>query len=256
MLGTAKNCDIIFLQMRNYVPDMDNSMKKEYLNLLKQLESILVESKSLKNDINSFLPNVFNFRVKAIKWLFEEFDLALTDMIDDAYHKFEEIQNDSKLQTLVENILFALRCNKRVVNSLIVNSEAFNDENISKSVNNLPTINYEQFLSSLAFIMPDDETAQKFLEWINASLCIETITVSAILINEKKLKISTKSIDELAFIIADSAQEYSAIAFEMGILNHNESNKTKSNQDFDKEYLKEQKYIANLGITDFAEKIY
>lgn len=256
MIGTTKNYDIIFLQMRNYIPDMNSSMKKEYSNLLKKLESILVESKSLKNDMNLFLPNVFNFRVKAIKWLLNEYNLGFAEMIDEAYLKFEEIQNDVKLQNLVENILFALRCNKKVVNSIIKNSEGFNEETISKSVTDLPTINYEQFLSSLAFIVPDDETAQNFLDWINASLYIEIITVSAILINEKKLNISSKKIDELAFIVADSAQEYSALAFEIGLLNHNESKVINQYQGFDNEYIKEQKYIANLGINDFAENLY
>jgi hypothetical protein len=252
MVGTTKNYDILFLQMRNYLPDLSLSMAGEYADLVLKLESILVNSKSITKDINSLVPSVFNFRMKAIQWLFGQHNLSLSKHLDETYHKFETLQQGSIHKVLIENILFALRCNRRVINSLVSKSEEFSYENTIKNISSLPTINYDQFLASLVYGMPNDERAQQALDWINSSLYIEIITVSAILINEKGLDISAKNSNELAFIISDAAQEYIAIAYEMGILSRNKSRSSILNQNFDDEFLDEQKNLADTGINDFA----
>lgn len=66
------------------------------------------------------------------------------------------------------------------------------------------------------------------------------------------MDISAKNSNELAFIISDAAQEYIAIAYEMGILSRNKSRSSILNQDFDDEFLDEQKNLADIGINDFA----
>jgi hypothetical protein len=252
MLAPAKNYDIICLQMRTYMPHLESSMKRELGKLLAEIKDGLTTNKKIKPLLDSLLPRVFNFRIKAIKWLVEEGELDFSTMMDEIYPQLEELRQNPKLEILAENILFALRCNKKVVKALM-GSEDFSEEKFSTSVLELPTITYNQFLATLAYSIPDDETAQKIVDWINASLYIEFIILSAVITNDKKLKVSEKIINELSFLIADAAQEYSAIAMELGFLESHFKNKDSFSEKADKSFIKEQKYLADFGINDFAE---
>ena len=238
--------------MRAYLPHLESSMKKELSKLLDEIKHGLATNKKVKPLLDKMLPRVFNFRVKAIKWLVEEGELDLSNIMDEIYPQLEDLRSNSKLEILVENILFALRCNKRVVKALIGSGE-FSEERFATNAIELPAITYGQFLATLAFSVPDDEAAQKMVDWINASLYIEFIILSAVIINDEKLKVSEKVIKELSFLIANAAQEYSAIATELGLLKLHSESQISFSEQVDKSFVKEQKYLADLGINDFAE---
>lgn len=153
---------------------------------------------------------------------------------------------------MAENILFALRCNRRVVEALTGASD-FSEAALSSSVSQLPTITYEQFLATLVFSVPDNDTAQTIVDWINSSLYIEFIIVAAAIINDENLKVSDKIVNELAFLIADAAQEYSATATESGILKPRSTAQSFTHSTFDNKFIKEQKQLADLGLNDFDE---
>jgi hypothetical protein len=252
MLATAKNYDIICLQMRACLPHLEFSMKREFGKLLTEIKEGLTTKKKIKPLLDTMLPRVFNFRIKAIKWLAEEGELDLSSIIDEMYPQLENLRQNPELEILAENILFAVRCNKRVVEALI-DSEEFTEEKISSNVIELPAITYGQFLATLAYGIPNDEAAQKIVDWVNASLYIEFIILSAVLINDEKLKVSEKIINELSFLIANAAQEYSAIATEIGLLKTHSDSQTLFSEQGDRSFLKEQKYLADLGLNDFAE---
>jgi len=238
--------------MRAYLPHLESPLKKELGKLLTEIKDIITTSKKVKPLLDSMLPRVFNFRIKAIKWLVEEGELNLSGMMDEIYPQLEDLRQNPKLEILAENILFAVRCNYRVVKALIGSGD-FSDENFASNTAELPTITYGQFLATLAYSVPDDEAAQKIVDWVNASLYIEFIILSAVIINDEKLKASEKVINELSFLISDAAQEYSAIAFELGLLKPRSENNTSFSEQVDKSFIKEQKYLADLGLNDFAE---
>lgn len=252
MLATAKNYDIICLQMRAYLPHLESPMKKELGKLLTEIKDALTTSKKVKPLLDSMIPRVFNFRIKAIKWLVEKDELDLSGMMDEIYPQLEDLKQNPKLEILAENILFAVRCNKRVVKALIGSGD-FSEEKFASNAVELPTITYGQFLATLAYGVPDNEAAQKIVDWVNASLYIEFIILSAVIINDEKLKVSEKVINELSFLIADAAQEYSAIAIELGLLKPRSKSQSSFSDQVDKSFVNEQKYLADLGINDFAE---
>lgn len=252
MLATAKNYDIICFQMSNQLSHLESPMKKETTKLLNGIREILNSGKKIKPGLNAILPSIFNYRFKAIKWLIEKGDFNFTNIIDEVYPQLEELKDDPKLEILVENILFALRCNKRVVDSVISISGS-NEGELEMSLSEFPVINYEQFITSIALGIPDDAVAQKIVDLTNSSLYIEFVGVAAYIIHSENLKISDKLINELAFIVADSAQEYSAVATELGILRPRTHNQFSFTGQIDKSLLKEEKYLADLGINDFAE---
>lgn len=75
--------------------------------------------------------------------------------------------------------------------------------------------------------------------------------LAADIIMNEKIKVSDQTINELSFIVADAAQEYSALATEFGILKTKVNQQSFSNHPFDKTFIKEQKKLADIWIEDF-----
>ena len=238
--------------MKTYLDAIESPLQKEMNKLVSDLKEILSSEKKIKPHFDILLPSIFNFRIKAMKWLWEEEGLNIESIMDNVYPQLEELKENPKLENLTENIFFALRCNQRVIKS-VINSSDFSENNLHTSISKLPAITYEQFLASLAFSIPDDNSAQKFLDWVNSSLYIEGIILSAVIINDERLQTSDNSINELAFLIADSAQEYSALATEFGFLKLVSQEKTFFKGDVNKEFIEDQKEISDLDIDDFAK---
>lgn len=250
MFATAKNYDVICLQMRSYLPHLDTPIKKETNKFLGIVKKTITADANINDGLNKILPDIFNFRFKALKWLLEESEINFHEIIKEVYPWFEEMKSDPKLAVLAENILFAIRCNQRVINALF-SSDGFR-ENIEKEITNTPTITYEYFLATLAFGLPDENTVQKVVDWAHSSLRVEFILLAAAIIYEESVTISDKTINEMAYIVADAAQEYLAIATEMGLLPNN-SNKRAGHALLNKKELKEEKYLADLGLPDFSK---
>jgi len=251
MLATIKNYDLICYQLRNNLySQLDNPLKKDIDKLSKDITNILHSGKKIQFQSVDILAQVFNLRVKAIKWLSQDCDFNYLEMLTEVSNQIEEIGENKKMEILKENILFALRCNRRIIESLFSTGEQ--SENLNIDFNQLPDISYQQLLASLAFAIPDDETAQKIVDWTNASLHIEFVMLAADIIRDEKIIVSDKSINELSFLVADAAQEYSALATEFGIIKKTANQQSFSNQPFDKAFVNEQKKLADIGIEDFA----
>ncbi|MBU0486558.1 MAG: hypothetical protein KKA07_15670 [Bacteroidetes bacterium] len=237
--------------MRNYMPHLESSLQKEISKLLTEIKSVLTASKKIKTGLDALLPRIFNVRIKAIKWIIEEERFDISEMFEEVYPQMKALQENPRLEILAENIMFSLRCNKRVVDALI-GTGGFSADSFAANKAQLPIITYGQLLATLAYGIPNDETAQKIIDWVNSSLYIEFVILSAVIINDEKLIVSDKSINELAFLVADAAQEYSALATELGIFKPRLHNHFSFETLPDNTFVKEQKYLADFGITDFA----
>ena len=254
MIATAKNFDVVCFELRNHYPQLDNPLKKDVNKLLTQVKEIVTSGKKIKPSVDNLLKDIFNLRIKAIKWLLEDGGRGLLEMLDEVYPQIEKLKENPKLEILAENILFALRCNRKVVDAVIGGGE-FSKENLKVGIQQLPAITYEQFISAIALGVPDDAVAQKIVDWTNSSLNIEFVTVAAAMISDEKLKVSDKTINELSFIIADAAQEYSALATELGILKFRSTKQSFSQISFDNNFIKEQKLLADLGLDDYSKNL-
>jgi len=132
------------------------------------------------------------------------------------YSQFEKLADEPGLKTLGMNILFTLRCNRKVIDSINIISELSNDE-FADTIRQLPTITYAQFLSAVTLNAPD-ENAQNFVDWINASLYIEAITLTAWIIYEENIKVSIEKIKELSSLVLLAGQLYIKLSLEGGIV--------------------------------------
>lgn len=256
MLATVKKYDLICFQLRNNLyAQLENPMKKELNRLSTEIKTLITSGKRVEGQSISMLSQIFNLRIKAIKWLTTDANFDYLEMLNSVVPQIEELNSTKKLNILTENILFALRCNQRVAEA-IIGTNVSSAERFSDLPAKLPEITYEQFITSLAFAIPEVEMVQKIVNWTNASLHIEFVMVAADIINTEKLKVSDKIINELAFLVADAAQEYIALATELGILKPHSSRQSISNLSFDNSFVKEQKQLADLGLDEFAKNLF
>jgi len=254
MIATTRNYDVIYQLRNSLYSQLDTPLKKDLNRLSKDIREIVTSGKRIHPQTIDILAQVFNLRIKAIKWLASDENFDYLNSLNDIFPQIEEFKSNKKLETLAENILFALRCNQRIVESFASSSDLAAD-NIMSNISKLPDITYEQFVASLAFANLDDEITQKIVDFTNASLHIEFVLVATDILVDDKLKVSDKTLNDMAFLIADAAQEYSALATELGILKSKSTKHLTSSISFDNSFIKEQKQLADLGLDDFASNI-
>jgi len=252
MIATAKNYDVICFQLRNnFYSQLESPLKKELNRLSKDIKAIITSDKEVQTLSVEMLSQVFNLRIKALKWLSNGKHFDYPDILNGILPQIEELKSNKKLEVLADNIQFALRCNQRVAESLIAKSD-FTYDRLSLNISQLPEITYQHFVASLRFTNLDHEITQMIVDWTNASLRIEFVLVATDIISDERLQVSDKTINELAFIVADAAQEYSALATELGIIKTYSTRQSISNLPFDKNFIKEQKKLANSGLDELA----
>lgn len=255
MVATVKNYDVICFQLRNNLyPQLQTPLKKDLNRLSNNIKTLITSGETIKALSTNMLGEVFNLRTKALKWLSANTNFDFFELFKDIFPQIEELRTNKRLEVLIDNILFALRCNQRVVESIMASNEFTPDKFVSQFAQ-LPAITYPQFITSLAFANLDDETTQKIVDWTNASLHIEFVLVATDILCDKKLNIHDSTINELAFLVADTAQEYSALAAELGIVKSRSTRPSFFSLSFDNSFIKEQKQFADLGLDNFVRNL-
>jgi hypothetical protein len=255
MLAKARYYDIICFQLRhNFYPQLDHPLQLELDLLFKDITTTIASGQQLQAPSVSILEQIFNLRIQAIKWLSSNGNFDYSQVLDEVIPQIEKMNSNYQWEVLTENLLFALRCNQRVVENLISHAKG-NVEDFAAEIGQLPVITYGQFLATLAYTVPDEAVAQKIVDWTNSSLRIEFAMMAADSIQAGNLKVSDQIINELAFLVADAAQEYAALAVDLGIIKPRVPRQTVSNFSFDNRFIGEQKYLADLGMEDFMRSL-
>lgn len=252
MIATAKNYDALCFQLRNGLYQrLQNPLKKD-VNLLSQsIEKLITAGKKIQPQLPDVLSAVFNLRIKALKWLSADTNFDYLEQFEGIFLKMETLKSYRKLEVLAENNLFALRWNVRVIEALAERMD-LTSAVLASGLNHLPGITYQQFIAALTFANPDDAATTNLVNFTNASLQIEFVLFATDIISDGKVKFSKKTVDELAFLVADAAQEYAALATELGILKPRSAMKSFAASTFDLAFVREQKQLADEGLNDFA----
>lgn len=249
MTATTNSYNSIYQMSFTLDTQPDNPLKKESDQLSKQIRSLLTSSERLSALPTYMLTQIFNLRVKAMRWLAANADIDYAHVNNEVASQVKAIRND-RLEILRENLMFALRCNHRVAEGI---ARTHNDSGKdAPSFSEMPDITYDQYATALAMAVPDDEVFQKMIDWSNASLEVEFAFVAADLIESSGINVSDEIIDDLAALVANAAQEYYALAVELGFL------KTRPTVSYpsvphDEGFISEQKELAELGLDDFAK---
>jgi len=253
MVAAAKNYDVICLNMRSYMPRQEDPIKLETNRFINGVKAIVAAGTPIKPKLDKFLPRIFDFRIHALQWIGRQQGINLGDLIGDTYPAMEALTHHPKLAVLAENALFALRCNQRVVRAFLAAATP-GTGNLSTMFGETPTITYNHFTTTLLWSIPDEELAQNLLEFTRCSLYIEFILLATILIAEEGLDVSEDTVGDLAFLIADAAQTYGALATILGILPRRKPS-VLSQHDVTPIDSEEDRFLANLDLSEF-DKIF
>ncbi|MBK7389477.1 MAG: hypothetical protein IPI23_10560 [Bacteroidetes bacterium] len=255
MLSPALNYDFICYPLRaQYFDRLSSSLQSEVTNLFFSIEKGLMNGNDLKSFSTSQLKNLFNLRMKAIGWFLEDNHLMdLNGTIDQCYDAFDSLNQNSKMIYFVENLKYALRANRRLLNSFV---EPAHTLGLSERIENdlkasFLEINYDQFITSIALGVPDEDVAQRIIDLVGASLLIEFSAISAGILIEKNIDLSEEKAIQLTSIISAAGQDYSAICYELGLFNRVKF--TQPQIKFDNDFIIEQQHLADLGLNDLLE---
>lgn len=250
MSASITKSELVCYPFRNNLyPRLENPLKKDIDRLSKSIKKILISGQTIQQLPVDILSFIFNLRIKSLKWLSVQNNAEYRDIMAHVFEHFEQPSQNEELTVLNENILFALRCNRRVVENLLKANAGMKGE----AERELPEINYEHYLASLAFVVPGEEEARKLAEWTQSSLYIEFVMLAADLLNNGEVQVSNKTINELSFLVADAAQEYAALAAEFGILRPPKVRSYLSGDNLDSSFIKEQKQVAEMGLEEFKK---
>jgi hypothetical protein len=244
--SSAQTYDVICLQMRNYLPRQQGLVRGETLGFMDGVRKIVTSGQQIRAQIKDFIPQIFSFRMLALKWIVQQPDIDFLHLIENSYPSLEALRDNSRLEILGENVLFALRCSERITGWII---EGTTSEALTEEFEHAPAT-YEEFFSYLNDNIGDDELLRVFIAFSHTTLYIEFITVAALIISDEHIAVSDAAIDELAFLVADAAQTYSAIAKLIGIV----PKRPKAQQrDFgnDVSINDEDQLLSELGLGDF-----
>lgn len=248
MLSPVVNYDFLCYPLKaQYFDRLDNGLKSEIDKQFSEIENGLRSSSDLRAFASSQLRSIFNLRIKAIKWFLADNHISeLAETIDGCYNDFDSLIENSKLVYFVENLKFAMRANKRLVDSIVEHVESSSTEMELKA--SFLEINYDQFITSISLGIPDEQAAQRIIDLVGASLRIEFSAIAASILMEKGNDISEEKAIQLTSVIGNAGQDYSAICNELGLFK-----KHKGATSFiqpDKSYVEDQQLLADLGLDD------
>lgn len=230
---------------------LETKLKEEFDNLLQEIQNALISGKDIEAQIQSSYNHIFRLRVLALKSILEENE-SIQELMEESYPYFEEIAQDEKLSVLGENILFAIRSNIRVANSLL-NQVELSNQSIKGILDQIQgsIIDFDQFTALLIMSVPP-EFSKTLLDWVKTSLALEYCIIVGALLKEKKIELDNASVDNVASIIAEATQTYNAIAIEFGILKLS-SHPISESAIMDPSFIQDQERLANSDIKSFAK---
>lgn len=250
MLSPVVNYDFICYPLKaQYFERLDHGLQSEIKKLFSEIENGLKSSSDLRAFATSQLRSIFNLRIKAIKWFLADNHLtALGETIDGCYNDFDSLIENSKLVYFVDNLKFAMRANKRLVDSLVEHVDISSTEMEIKS--SFLEINYDQFITSISIGIPDEESAQRIIDLVGSSLRIEFSAIAASILIEKGIDLSEEKAIQLTSVIGNAGQDYSAICHELGLFKRHKGATTFIQPD--KSYIEDQQLLADLGLDDLV----
>jgi hypothetical protein len=254
MVAFSKSWESICLQLKSTrYEQLPASLQREVDRFSLAIEKYLRSGGTPGPLPSGMLALVFDFRIKALRWLETNQERNMTSIADDLYPQIAAWNNKPEMEVLRENVLFAIRCNQRVLNAFLESGTPPEGDK-ERIFSNLPEIRYEQYLASLSLAGLDAAQTQRIIDWSHASLSMEFGMIAADLVVHGNFP--THVVDGLAAFVARVSQEYVALAHLLHILKREpDSPHLLSYPLGDPESMQEEKDLADLGLDDYAAQL-
>ncbi len=247
MTAKKSQIDPFFYLILRY-ESADEVLRREFDLLTTEIRESIQSPNNIEQNAQLTFNRIFKLRLLILKSLQEDND-DIEDLYQDALEYFEPIAQDSRYCVLGENILFALRSNFRVANSLLKQVSSNGLTELLGSATNIE-INFDQFVSVTLAFLPGDQGIE-LIKWLRSSLTVEYGVLVGALLKEEKLTASDQTIDKVAAMLAGAAQTFNAIAIEYGLFGLNSEAPTDS-QHPDENFIKNQQNLANTDLNSFS----
>jgi|GEM_PF-3557831 len=243
----SNNHNFLFFALDSYLPNVKEGLQREVNELLISTVKSINNNEDLESTINQALPQVFDFRFKALSYFAENSLIQEVSNIESIYTDFNRELLSYEKQVLVKNVLFALRTSNRVLSKL----RGHKDFNL-RAIKEFSSVSYSQFLSIIAVTIPNQKLAQNLLDFTHSSLKMELILLISKNLIDEKISVSNESIQSLSKLISDAGQDFYAFASKLGFVQKINENLTYLNPTDPQSNLKEQKELADLGLNELV----
>lgn len=241
----------------------EKAIKLKIKKLIDSIKYLLSDSNqnSIKESFFNLFDDVLSLRLQSLQ-LINKKETDIKELFSSIYDSFENRELPERLDYLNENVLFSLRTTSKIANNVFTdldNTAVFNSLTNFPIANNNSEVDvglYRTLARSLKIISQQlpNNALLKIFSLINKSLFTELGIISADIIFESKneVEFSDSVISELNELIVESAQEYGALANELGLIKN--TKKEYSNDlygtDESQDYL-----LAEEGLSEYLKSI-
>lgn len=253
MSVAAKTYEFVTLELYVHRKELDPIFHEQFEALFARIREDLTKGRDIDESCDELLESLFAIRLKALIWLSKQPEFQLADIFIGVQQLVNELAEQNGLEGLSENLGFALRTVRRVMNSIISKVPELGTKDGAEALSHLPEIDYWTYYDMLSMSIPNQELLENIMEWVDSSLELEYAILATLLLNEENLLVDQKSIDDLSILMALAAQDYGAYAVELGIMPMHIS---RPNEEYpipeDSDFIKEQQLLADSGLEDLG----
>ena len=249
---TTRNGNFATFPLPHQYADADTAIRAEFVELKNSIYSSLQHPGSVKADLCKLLPVLFDLRMKIIAEKSVSSFQELVDKNELMYAKMMRLKDGTGLDHLLAAIRFSMRTYDRVMRTLAEKHPVAPSNKLNKAKKGtLPS--YDVLLVTLAHL-PQGET---LIEWVHGSLFIEFgLIATDILVQNQKPLPQNESLEELASLVNEAAQNFGSSARQLGLWPKKGSgNPFVWTEPISSEDLEEEHALAEAGFSDFSQHL-
>ncbi len=164
-------------------------LEKRIESIIGLVKQAIQQEMPLKPYFSQYVLTILQFRFELFQQ-FPEFAANLDSLYDEIAQELTEWETEPRFVVLNENIGFALRTNRRILQPLL-------HKNIMEIL---------------------DITSPWFEEWVLASVLIEFGLITEMILRHEEITITDKRINDFAELVADAAQDFGALSRMLGLV--------------------------------------
>jgi hypothetical protein len=228
---------------RVYPSRLDPEMTKALAEISGTVASVLAASGEVEAKAKDALPQVYAFRLKALNWLMAD---SAFDLLDETDNLLAQVaQGPPRLYDLAQTVVFGLKWHRRVLANMW---QASPDEATPMP----PPPDYRELKAALGQVPGD--LANKLAQWVDTGLMFELGAMAHDMLADGTVSANEGAIREMVLATADAAQEYAALAAQLGFVKL-ATPKLAPRARASAEEIAEQQALAEEGMADYAKHL-